>query len=402
MIFPLPRTGPSRRCRLQFTTKIRLSSFSRPASEIAPSDSGSSISPSPRKAHTCRFAVSASPRVAQVLEEPRLVDRHERAQAHRHRGELPVVRHQPRVRVRRQAAAGHLLAEPEQLLLADAALEERAGVDPRGHVPLHEQQVAAVPLARGVPEVVEAGVVERGRRLERGDVPAQLRALLVRLEHGRDGVPPVQRADAVLDRQVTGVRRLLVDRDGVEVGGVRRVRHRHRALARLLVQLLQQERRPVRPVELHDGVERLQPFLGFARVQVLGHLRSLHCVADGWRVDVVLTLWRTSPLARPTAAPISPARPFGAAVETCRWAPSAVPPRTLPARSPVGNVSHPGGKGCLPDRPEWIIRCCAVRSASDCVRTARQPLSGPRSRGLMAGCRTSRGSPQTRPGGAPP
>ena len=50
---------------------------------------------------------------------------------------------------------------------------------------------------------------------------------------------------------------------------------------------------------------------------------------------------RTSPLARPTAAPISPARPFGAAVETCRWAPSAVPPRTLPARSPVGNVSHP-------------------------------------------------------------
>ena len=42
MILPLPRTGPSRRCRLQLMTKIRLSSFSRPASEIAPSDSGSS------------------------------------------------------------------------------------------------------------------------------------------------------------------------------------------------------------------------------------------------------------------------------------------------------------------------------------------------------------------------
>jgi hypothetical protein len=29
MILPLPRTGPSSRCRLQLTTKIRLSSFSR-------------------------------------------------------------------------------------------------------------------------------------------------------------------------------------------------------------------------------------------------------------------------------------------------------------------------------------------------------------------------------------
>ena len=31
MILPLPRTGPSRRCRLQLMTKIRLSSFSRDA-----------------------------------------------------------------------------------------------------------------------------------------------------------------------------------------------------------------------------------------------------------------------------------------------------------------------------------------------------------------------------------
>ena len=34
MIWPLPRTGPSSRCRLQLMTKIRLSSFSRAASEI--------------------------------------------------------------------------------------------------------------------------------------------------------------------------------------------------------------------------------------------------------------------------------------------------------------------------------------------------------------------------------
>ena len=80
----------------------------------------------------------------QVLEEPRLVDRHDRAQAHRHRGELPELRHQPRVRVRREPAARDLLAEAEQLLLGDPALEERPRVDAGGDVALHEQQVAAV------------------------------------------------------------------------------------------------------------------------------------------------------------------------------------------------------------------------------------------------------------------
>ena len=59
MILPLPRTGPSSRCRLQFTTKIRLSSSSRAATPIAPSDSGSSISPSPRKAQTRELPVSS-------------------------------------------------------------------------------------------------------------------------------------------------------------------------------------------------------------------------------------------------------------------------------------------------------------------------------------------------------
>ena len=62
MIWPFPRTGPSRRCRLQFTTNTRLSSPSREASEIDPSDSGSSVSPSPRNAHTFWSFAGFSPR----------------------------------------------------------------------------------------------------------------------------------------------------------------------------------------------------------------------------------------------------------------------------------------------------------------------------------------------------
>ena len=62
MILPLPRTGPSRRCRLQLMTKMRLSSFSREASVMAPSVSGSSVSPSPKNAQTLRSDGAFRPR----------------------------------------------------------------------------------------------------------------------------------------------------------------------------------------------------------------------------------------------------------------------------------------------------------------------------------------------------
>jgi hypothetical protein len=48
---------PSLCCRLQLMTKVRLSSSSRAVSPIAPSASGSFISPSPRNAHTCDHEV---------------------------------------------------------------------------------------------------------------------------------------------------------------------------------------------------------------------------------------------------------------------------------------------------------------------------------------------------------
>ena len=156
MILPLPRTGPSRRCRLQLTTKIRLSSFSREAMPIAPSDSGSSISPSPRNAHTLRSAVFGEAARVQVLQEARLVDRLDRPQPHRHGRELPEVGHQPRVRIRGDALAVDLAAEVERPLLGEAPLEECARVDARRGMALEEDQVAAVVGGRRVPEMVEA------------------------------------------------------------------------------------------------------------------------------------------------------------------------------------------------------------------------------------------------------
>ena len=268
MILPLPRTGPSRRCRLQLTTQIRLSSCSRPASPIAPIDSGSSISPSPRNAHTLRPSVSAIPRAVQVLHEPRLVDRGDRADPQRHGRELPEVGHQPRVRVRGQAAAADLLAEAVELLVGQPPLEERARVVAGRRVALEVDEVAAVLVGRRVPEVVEADLVERRQRLVAGDVAAELGGQLVGAHDHRDRVPADDRAQPALELRIAGERRLAVGRDRVDVGGVEA---RDRAGAGVLGALddaRQELARAVGAVVRDDGVERLEPLGRLDRVEI--------------------------------------------------------------------------------------------------------------------------------------
>jgi hypothetical protein len=98
----------------------------------------------------------------QVLEEARLIDAHQRPKAHGDGRELPEVGHEPRMRVGREALAVNLLPEVEELLLAQPPLEKSAGVNAGRGVALIHDQVAAVVLAGGMPEVQEADIVERG------------------------------------------------------------------------------------------------------------------------------------------------------------------------------------------------------------------------------------------------
>ena len=103
MILPLPRTGPSRRCRLQLMTQVRLSSRSRAASEIEPERLGLVALAVAEEAPHPRAAGVVDAAVVQVAVEAGLVDRVDRAEAHRHGRVLPEVGHEPRVRVARQA-----------------------------------------------------------------------------------------------------------------------------------------------------------------------------------------------------------------------------------------------------------------------------------------------------------
>ena len=243
MIWPLPRTGPSSRCRLQLMTKIRLSSFSRDGSVMAPSDSGSSVSPSPRNAQTLALDVRLEAAILQVANEARLVDRHDRAEAHRHRREFPEVRHQPRMRIRRQAAARlQLAAEVLELRLVDAAFEEGARVDAGRGVALEVDDVAVAAFVVAAEEVVEADLVQRRRRRERRDVAADAVFSLVGAHDHRHGVPADEALDAALDVGAAGHQHLLVGGDGVDVGRVGGERELDAVLAGVNRQFAEQAR----------------------------------------------------------------------------------------------------------------------------------------------------------------
>jgi hypothetical protein len=191
---------------------------------MAPSDSTSSVSPSPRKAQTLRcsaLAASIRPRL-EVLHEARLVDGLDRAEAHRDGRELPEVRHQPRVRVGRNALAAGFLAEVVHLLLGQAAEHEGAGIDAGHRVALEEDQVATGFVLDALPEMRKADVIERGGRGERGDVAADIGVLVGAHDH-RHGVPADVGVDLDLHVAIARVLGLLVDRNGVDVFGVGRV-----------------------------------------------------------------------------------------------------------------------------------------------------------------------------------
>ncbi len=211
------------------------------------------------------------PAVVQVAVEPRLVDRVEGGQAHRHRRELPEVRHQPRVRVGRQAlpdAVLHLLAEPRQLGLVEPALEERPGVDAGGGVALDVDLVAAARVVLAAEEVVEADLVERGGRLVRRDVPADLEALAVGRRHHDGGVPAQERTDPALGLLVTWEPRLALRRNRVDVVGAAQRGDADVLLAGPLQQAQHHVARPAAAALVDHRVERVEPLPGLVRVDV--------------------------------------------------------------------------------------------------------------------------------------
>ena len=210
----------------------------------------------------------------QVVHEARLVDAHDRGEAHGHGRELPEVRHQPGMRVGGQALAFDLAAKVHQLRLAQAPVQEGARVHAGGGVALEVHQVAGKLAVGRAKEVVEADADQGGRRGIGGDVPAELGVFQVRLDHHGERVPALQRTHPVFHARVTRQARLLLDRDGVDVGRGVSKRQVHAADARTVDEPLDQVMGALGPVSLEHRIQCRQPFASLLRVDVLpGALR---------------------------------------------------------------------------------------------------------------------------------
>ena len=110
-------------------------------------DSGSSISPSPNTPQTRRPRVSGEAAIPEIAHESRLIDGIDGSDAHRAGRKLPELRHQPGMRIGAQSVTVHFPSVVRQLLLGEAAFEERPRVHTGGRMRLKENQIAAVAVA---------------------------------------------------------------------------------------------------------------------------------------------------------------------------------------------------------------------------------------------------------------
>lgn len=98
---------------------------------MAPSDSGSSHFAVTAEHPDFALAGIGNAACVQILEESRLVNRHQRPESHRHGRKLPELRHQFRVRVGQQALAAHFLAEVIELVFGETTFKIRPAIDTR-------------------------------------------------------------------------------------------------------------------------------------------------------------------------------------------------------------------------------------------------------------------------------
>ena len=212
--------------------------------------------------------------VVEVLVELRLVDRVHRADAHRHRRELPVVGEQPRVRVGRDGLdlavdeVALLLAEAVELRLGQVALEEAAGIHAGGGVALEVDLVAAAGVVLAAEEVVHAHLVERRGGRVRRDVATDADAGALGAVHHDRGVPADVAAHLALDVLVAGEPRLALRRDRVDVVGRRQRRHADLLLARPLDELEHDVARSRPALLVEHGIEGVDPLLRLVGVDV--------------------------------------------------------------------------------------------------------------------------------------
>ena len=175
------------------------------------------------------------------------------------------------MRIARQPAHRlQLAAKMFEVLFGQPSFEKGPRIHAGRGVALKVDQIAAVAVVATPPKkVIEADFVECGRGGERRNVTAETVEMLVGPMDHRHRVPADDALDPPLQLAVARISRLMGVMNRVDVGRVQGIRQLHAFLPGLAIEHRQKLLDALRALGVQHVFERIEPLLGFDRIDVL-------------------------------------------------------------------------------------------------------------------------------------
>ena len=143
---------------------------------------------------------------------------------------------------------------------------------------LEINNVAVAVLPLGFEKMIEADLVEGGRRSVGRNMATDPRLGTIGPHHHGHGVPANDRFDPPLDRPVSRIWNFVPLGDGVDIRRVGGKRQAHPGLLRVAVHPFQQMAHPFGPFVLQNGDQRFDPLLKFNIDLRIYPLKNWHSV----------------------------------------------------------------------------------------------------------------------------
>ena len=144
---------------------------------------------------------------------------------------------------------------------------------------LDKDEVALLLVRRAAPKVIETDFVQRRRRSVTRNMAPVLGIDAIGIDHHGHRIPADVRLDTTFERAIPRVFGLTTLVDRVQVCRIRAIRQVRARAASEVDHLVQQEVRPFRAMLREDRINRLQPFTGLGRIDVVEGVETAHILS---------------------------------------------------------------------------------------------------------------------------